>query len=570
MNEHNTHRILIIDDQAAIHEDYRKILGPQPSTSSTALGQAAAKLFGDDPESTIEWEGFELDSAYQGQEGLQLVERSITERRPYAVAFVDIRMPPGWDGIETIRHIWEVDPEILIVICSAYSDYTWQEMVRELGRNDRYLILKKPFDNIEVRQCAMALSERWSVSRTDVLTGLLNRRAFRSYLELEWRRAARHQFPLACAMLDLDAFKLVNDTVGHHAGDIVLKSVARMLQTKCRGSDFVCRYGGDEICLLLPHTGEQEAATWAENTRRDIEASPVTVGDRTIEVTTTIGVAERRADDDSPKRLIERADQALMRAKAMGRNRVAAYSTIAPAGTISQEKRQRVNPWEGVTLREVMAAPVVCLRAGAVVRDALQLLLQFGVGSAAVVDVDGKLVGVFTENDLLGALTSPGAPDMSVEEIMHREVVCYQEGTPLESICEFLSCADVERIFILRDGRPIGVVTRRGLLRRCHDLAGPRAGVDLTSVVCVSGDVDRAQLAESARAVAGCAARLQNAPSEESDDPALSLVADIGKLQRLVDDMLAHPGQSHAPPIVGNDPDWQAFGSPGGPLSPLG
>ncbi|MEX0679300.1 MAG: diguanylate cyclase [Pirellulales bacterium] len=337
MNHDHAHRILVIDDQAAIHEDYRKILGRQSSPSSAALGKAAAELFGDGPRSVIDWEGFELDSAFQGEEGLELVKRSITERRPYAVAFVDIRMPPGWDGVETVRHIWEVDPEILVVICSAYSDYSWDEMVRELGRNDRYLILKKPFDNIEVRQCAMALSERWSISRTDVLTGLLNRRAFRSYLDLEWGRSTRHQLPLACAMVDLDGFKQVNDTLGHHAGDAALKNVAGWLQTNCRASDFVCRYGGDEICVLLPHTNEREAAAWAENARRTIESMSITVGNRTAAITASIGIAERLADDDCTERLVDRADQALIAAKALGRNHVVGFSTTNRSGAALDE-----------------------------------------------------------------------------------------------------------------------------------------------------------------------------------------------------------------------------------------
>jgi signal transduction histidine kinase len=81
------------------------------------------------------------------------------------MAFVDVRMPPGWDGMETIRHIWQVDPEILIVICTAYSDRSWEDMVAELGRTDRFLVLKKPFDTIEVRQLALALTERWRLAR---------------------------------------------------------------------------------------------------------------------------------------------------------------------------------------------------------------------------------------------------------------------------------------------------------------------------------------------------------------------------------------------------------------------
>jgi diguanylate cyclase (GGDEF)-like protein len=570
MNEHDTHRILIIDDQAAIHEDYRKILGRQASTSSTDLGKATAALFGDDPANLIEWEGFDLDSAFQGQEGLELVQRSIAERRPYAVAFVDIRMPPGWDGIETVRHIWEVDPEILVVICSAYSDYSWHEMVRELGRNDRYLILKKPFDNIEVRQCAMALSERWSVSRTDVLTGLLNRRAFRNYLDLEWGRSARHQFPLVCAMLDLDYFKRVNDTVGHQAGDLVLKNVARMLQAKCRASDYVCRFGGEEICVLLPHTNEQEATTWAENARRDVESSIVTIGDRNVSVTTSIGIAERLAEDDSTERLIERADQALMCAKSMGRNRVVSFSTMTPAGTLPGTLGRRVNPWEGVALREVMAGPVVSLKATTEVREAAQILLQFGISSMPVVDADGTLVGVLSESDLIGLVANPDTWGMPVEAVMRREVVCYQENTPLQSICEFLSCAAVQRVFIVRDGRPIGVVTRGSLLKSCKGLSGSRADATLATALQLSGDVNCARLTDGVRALAHYAAQLSGALSAHGDAAALSLVADVGRLQRLIDDLLTSSRDSRLPPIVGDVTDSQGFGSPSGPLAPLG
>jgi len=328
------HRVLIIDDQEAIHEDYRKILGR--GRTSTDLNRAAVELFGDDAAAPIDWEGFELDSAYQGQEGLQFVQRSLAEGRPYAMAFVDIRMPPGWDGIETVRHIWEVDPEILIVICSAYSDYTWEEMIGRLGRSDRFLILKKPFDNIEVRQCAMAMTERWCVARTDVLTGLLNRRAFRSHLDLEWSRSLRHELPLACAMVDLDFFKRVNDTFGHGAGDQVIKSVSQSLRAASRASDSVCRYGGEEICLLLPHTSEQEAAIWAEHARTTIENTPIQIGERTLNITASIGVAERLASADDTDRLMDRADRALLCAKDSGRNRVVQFSQIVrpPTGPL--------------------------------------------------------------------------------------------------------------------------------------------------------------------------------------------------------------------------------------------
>ncbi len=108
---------------------------------------------------------FEVDSALQGEEGLEMVSRSIQEGRPYAMAFVDVRMPPGWDGIETIGHLWKVDPDLLVVICTAYSDYDWRDMAQQLGSMHRWQILKKPFDNVEVRQLAASLTEKWDLSK---------------------------------------------------------------------------------------------------------------------------------------------------------------------------------------------------------------------------------------------------------------------------------------------------------------------------------------------------------------------------------------------------------------------
>jgi two-component system NtrC family sensor kinase len=156
-------RVLVIDDNESIHADFRKIIG-KDAKQEAALDAAAAALFGDAP-TVSEQIGFDVDCAQQGQEGLAYVERAIAEGRPYALAFVDVRMPPGWDGIETIRHMWQVDANLQVVICTAYSDYSWSEMMHVLGETDRLLILKKPFDNIEVRQITSALVSKWNLTR---------------------------------------------------------------------------------------------------------------------------------------------------------------------------------------------------------------------------------------------------------------------------------------------------------------------------------------------------------------------------------------------------------------------
>ena len=161
------HRILLVDDNTSIHADFRKILCPDIS-GSAAINELEAALF-EDPKPAAAHTSFELDSAFQGQEALEMVKLSLAENRPYAMAFVDVRMPPGWDGIETIARIWEVYPEIQIVICTAYSDYSWEDMRNKVGQPDGLLVLKKPFDNIEVQQIAHALTKKWLLNHQSAL-----------------------------------------------------------------------------------------------------------------------------------------------------------------------------------------------------------------------------------------------------------------------------------------------------------------------------------------------------------------------------------------------------------------
>jgi len=160
-------RILIVDDNPNIHTDFRDVLCPVSSTTEAGARLEAA-LFGDE-QPAAEQMTFELESAYQGDEALAMVEQSLSENRPYAVAFVDVRMPPGWDGIETVSRIWKVYPELQIVICTAYSDYSWEEMRAKVGQPDSLLILKKPFDNVEVQQLAHALTKKWLLNRQSQL-----------------------------------------------------------------------------------------------------------------------------------------------------------------------------------------------------------------------------------------------------------------------------------------------------------------------------------------------------------------------------------------------------------------
>jgi len=181
-------RVLIIDDNRAIHDDFRKILSPANATAA-ALDATETALFGS-PANAVQSPEFQVDSAYQGEEGVQLAKAARTAGRPYALAFVDVRMPPGLDGVETTRKLWELDPDLQVVLCTAYSDYTWAEMFEKLGQQDGLLILKKPFDGVEASQLAHALTEKWWLHQEtrQKMEELESRGATRTS-ELQWKTA---------------------------------------------------------------------------------------------------------------------------------------------------------------------------------------------------------------------------------------------------------------------------------------------------------------------------------------------------------------------------------------------
>jgi len=156
-------RILLIDDNPAIHQDIRKLLLPA-HVSSPELDLLAAELFGDGPPAPApgpEMPAWTLESAYQGREGLDLLEKAKQRGERYALAIVDMRMPPGWDGLETIERLWQVDPDLQIVICTAYSDHSHADIIERLDPGDRLLILRKPFDATQLIQMVWSTSRKW-------------------------------------------------------------------------------------------------------------------------------------------------------------------------------------------------------------------------------------------------------------------------------------------------------------------------------------------------------------------------------------------------------------------------
>jgi diguanylate cyclase len=406
LDSNPSRRILIIDDNAAIHHDFRKVLGVQADQSAQAtLDLLEAGLFGT-PVSTAVRPNFEIDSAHQGKQGVEMAGQAVAEGRPYTMAFVDMRMPPGWDGLETIEHLWKTDPDVQVVICSAHTDYDWTEVVARLGHSDKLLVLRKPAEPIEVLQCATALSRKWENERLvkdhvgrleevitvrthgleaanrqlrhlathDALTGLPNRVLLDDRLAQAMALADRDKRSFALMVCDLDRFKLINDSLGHRAGDELLQEVARRLSAVARTADTVARFGGDEFVLVGSSLADAEDAM--QLATRAIEAlrAPVRIAGIDVHVSPSIGIALYPEDGASIEALLAHADAALYAAKHQGRGSVQRYLPGMHAG-IEDRVQMESELHQAIELKqfELHYQPKVDTRTG-VVRSAEALI----------------------------------------------------------------------------------------------------------------------------------------------------------------------------------------------------
>ncbi|CAN5511975.1 EAL domain-containing protein [soil metagenome] len=363
-------RILVIDDDKTIQDAYRAILTPRRINSS-ALDAIAAELF-DEPGSSADASAetiFDLDVASQGQESVELAKAAIAEGRPYDMAFVDMRMPPGWDGLETIENLWNVDADLEVVICTAFSDFSWEQIVNRLGRTHRLLLLRKPFDKAEVWQLASAQArkrqaERLALARQleleainsrlkqeiqarttaedrlkhdalhDGLTDLPNRLLLTDRLQRCIERAKRFpDYQYAVLFLDLDDFKLINDTMGHTIGDHLLIEVGNRINASLRGLDTAsrleaqtpARLGGDEFVVLLDGLKSLDDAKLVAERIRNAVGQVATIGGREIVVTTSVGIAHGRPTYSNPDDILRDADAALYHSKSQGNGGIGVF-----------------------------------------------------------------------------------------------------------------------------------------------------------------------------------------------------------------------------------------------------
>lgn len=337
-------RILVVDDTPAIHQDFRKILSPSAG-GDDSLDDTESLLFGTPQVSRLQ---FQIDSAYQGEEALELVKRAQAEGQPYALVFADMRMPPGWDGLQTIEALWKADPRLQIALCTAFSDYSWETMSERIEFDDQLLILKKPFDTLEIRQMASAMTWKWqlaqdaarkmrSLERTieervqellkvshllqyDVLTELPNSMLLGDRLTQAMAQCRRHDKQLAVMFLGLDRFKRINNALGHPVGDEMLKRVARTLATVVRESDSVFRYGSDEFVVVLGDIVDPQQIKGVADKLLVAIHTPQPIDGHDLSVTASLGISVYPHDGFDAVALIKKAETAMRNVKETGPN----------------------------------------------------------------------------------------------------------------------------------------------------------------------------------------------------------------------------------------------------------
>ncbi|TKJ82268.1 GGDEF domain-containing response regulator [Pseudomonas sp. CFBP13509] len=343
-------RILIVDDATSIHLDFRKILCAD-ADAEPSLDTLEQTLFGT---TAVARQAFILDSAYQGQEALDLVSRALATNTPYAMAFIDMRMPPGWDGLQTIEQLWNVDPNLQIALCTAYSDYSFEAIEARLKYNDQLLILKKPFDHLEIRQMASALTWKWQLAQDaalkviglertieervqellkvshllqyDALTELPNSTLLGDRLTQAIALGRRHDTQLAVMFIGLDRFKRINNALGYPVGDEVLQQVSQSLVAAVRESDSVFRYGSDEFVILLNDV--QHPQQTQHIAQKVLQAISVTrhVAGHDLSVTASLGISIYPNDSSTAVELIKHAETAMHTTKERGPDDLSFYT----------------------------------------------------------------------------------------------------------------------------------------------------------------------------------------------------------------------------------------------------
>jgi diguanylate cyclase (GGDEF)-like protein len=346
-------RVLVADDEAEVRQCYRDILQAPNHFSAGSLDDMRARLFGARRESRSP-EEFDLTICSGAQEAVQAVRDGITEGRPYRVVFLDMRMPPGPDGLWAANRMRELDPLVDITVVTAFSDIDPEEISNHVPSADNIFYIQKPFLAQEIRQIASILGRRrlaeekiQRLAYYDDITGLRNRSFFNERFGKLLESARQNGFQVALLFLDLDNFKRINDTLGHPIGNLLLNEVAKRLILNIRAEDLierryhsrtdnVARLGGDEFSLVLDQINQRADAALVAQRLLEALAEPLQLAGHHIIVTASIGIATFPDDGQDAETLIKNADSAMYFAKRQGRNAFQFYTQAMNADAIKR------------------------------------------------------------------------------------------------------------------------------------------------------------------------------------------------------------------------------------------
>ena len=484
----------------------------------------------------LECDGYPVEQAGDGLEAMAAIESSCPD-----MLITDWNMPQ-MDGVQLCERVrgLRLANYVYILFLTVRSDAN--ELVKglDVGADE---FLSKPINREELLarvragERVVSLERRLSqMARTDELTGLRTRRSFHDIFDKEWDRSSRRHLTMSCVMVDIDFFKRINDNHGHQLGDQIIQLVGEHLESSCRASDTVARYGGEEFCVLLPETTENEAAIWADRTRARLSSLRIPVDDDYLHVTCSMGVAERSDETPSPHDLIDRADQALVCAKQTGRDRVVQFDSMCEAGSSDlKDGKQTQDLLAGVTAGDVMTPLIACLKEDQSVGSAAEFFLRSRINSIPVIARTGQLAGMLSEKDLLAALVSLECWRMPIREVMKPNVIWYAENAPIRKIYEFLCRVTIRRVVVVRDGHPVGTISRGALLRWFRNLVLESGRISGSA----EAPLGRKHLIETARELQRQAIALEHTISDESNHLTCAVGA-ATRMQELIGDLLAH------------------------------
>ncbi|MDA7977947.1 MAG: diguanylate cyclase [Pirellulales bacterium] len=502
--------------------------------------ESVALLVDDQPEhlrlmqSFLSREGLTFMTASDGQQALELCHSFAPQ-----IVFSDVNMP-NLEGTEFCRRLRENlrDEFCFVTLTSSDSSPECFKRCLDAGAD---LFLSKPHSGQDLLACLRSarrvehLQRRLkAVALADPLTGLPTRAHFDVTAQREFERAKRHRLKLACAVLDADFFKNINDVHGHAAGDSVLRELAAVLSDTIRLSDFACRFGGEEFCVLLPETDEEGAQQWADRLRQRIESTRIAFEGKELRVTGSIGVAELTSECRGPLDLFVRADQALLLAKQSGRNRVVTHNEVVRSNVTKEIATPSKNDqfWN-LPAEDVMTLLVATLTREESLKTAAELFLRFRINAAPVVDDQGNLEGILSEKDIMSRMVRCGVWETAVAKAMGTNVVSYDVKTPIRVVHAFLCRSGIRRVVIMRDGQPCGIIGRGTLLRAYRNWAD-RSGVPGS----VPGLEPRDAIETVIDSLVAETHQLQSEFYEQPSDLTPALIHGVSRIQELSKDLL--------------------------------